>query len=212
MTVTRIFAIVATVSSLGIAAQRTAAQTSVVPRELPPASYAGRQYVDSRGCAFIRAGLDGAVRWVPRVTRDRRLVCGLQPTFAAGAPAPQQAPDAQAPGVLVLSPATLVARPGVPNRNPGAGRITERRAEPGLVGTVVTPANAAAKGVSQTTRVMPRHVYERRGQTLDVKVPEGYRSVWEDDRLNPRRTEQTLAGHARMKRIWTQTTPRDLVD
>ncbi|MEP2641164.1 hypothetical protein [Roseobacter sp.] len=215
MKITHGIAVLATAVILGFAGAGAQAQSGPTPQEQPPASFTGLQFVDSRGCAFIRAGQDGAVRWVPRVTRDRRQVCNLQPTVTAGVAAPRApAATVAAPQVLVLTPtssspaAPAVIRPSVPNRAPGAALP----AAPGLVGTVVTPQTAAAQGVSPTTRVLPRHLYEVQSKTQSVKVPDGYRSVWQDDRLNPRRGEQTLQGHGQMQQIWTKTAPRELAD
>lgn len=54
------------------------------PAELPSASFTGQQYVDSRGCVFMRAGFSGRTTWVPRIGRDRKPICNeVTPAEAA---------------------------------------------------------------------------------------------------------------------------------
>ncbi|MEM9579352.1 MAG: hypothetical protein AAF891_01595, partial [Pseudomonadota bacterium] len=65
-----------------LSAQSLARNTG--PAEIPPASFKGNQYVDSKGCVYIRAGVDGNTTWVPRVSRSRKVVCGLSPSLPAG--------------------------------------------------------------------------------------------------------------------------------
>jgi hypothetical protein len=74
------------------------AEAGPEPSELPPPDYAGQQYVDSRGCLFLRAGYGGQTLWVPRVTRGGQPLCGYPPsgqglaTDADPAPAPGASP------------------------------------------------------------------------------------------------------------------------
>lgn len=78
-----------------------------LPAEFPPADYDGNQYVDSAGCAFIRAGVSGVTNWVPRMSRAREQLCGFQPTFATP-PAPDPAPvTAEADPAPIAVPAAI---------------------------------------------------------------------------------------------------------
>ena len=326
MTLTKSIAMAVIVAALGVGGSQTQAQDSrSQPAEFPPSSYKGKQYVDSAGCVFIRAGIDGNVSWVPRMSRAREQICGFQPTNGvkvaeakveaaqtkvdpapakrpparvAEAPAPKAKPKAPvarpAPQKVVRRVAPAPARstapkvvretaprpvPVVPSKPvalaapapagfvtacPGASPLSQRymrrgngysvrcgpQAEPIVTGRlapsspqrgtapqpyrsagmmpgvaaaparIVAPAAVTApvvsakpaRAVGTQTRIVPKHVAINRVNTTNVKVPKGYRKVWEDDRLNPHRAEQTLEGRADMLLVWTQTLPRRLVN
>ena len=75
------------------------------PSNLPPAGFKGQQFVDSRGCIFLKAGYGGQVTWVARVSRDHKPLCGFPPTFG-----PQPAIEvAEAAAVAPAKPAPVAA-------------------------------------------------------------------------------------------------------
>jgi hypothetical protein len=246
MKITRIIAstLVITTSVLVTAAADADAQTVqnvAPPAETPPSSYTGKQYVDSRGCIYVRGGIDGAVTWVPRVGRDRRQICGYKPTAVAGATAAPSEP-ADAPVVAaapVENPAENIAAAEPENTQtttalpepqddpkpkakpqtvaaatsqlaPVAAKKPKRAAAPTVTTVAAASSGSGTVEVQQpqslaqlplTTRVVPRHVYENRQNVRTVKIPKGYRPVWDDDRLNPYRAERTLAPAVVQRRV-----------
>lgn len=370
----RIFAIAVLACQLMSGAAQAQRATTSAPAEFPPSSFNGLQYVDSRGCIYIRAGLSGAVNWVPRMNRAREHICNAQPTYAKGQvpvdqsrqsraaapevlvpkaepvqtaaagqarsavqapvsaaaatrtqaapkpaaaprPAPVQilrpasaAPVAKTPGgqtgsramgrqpmrtiagslpdptvpkqrnrvagaeartaamaappvyratrVLAPAPAVVQARhtarvSGASAREQGcrwasdisaqymrgAGvrcgpqKDTMARMARALPQIAVHAPQARATGVilparlaearqgsgpliiTSRTRIAPRHVWAMQRQVADLgPIPEGYRPVWEDDRLNPKRAHQTLEGKRMMELRWTRDLPRRLID
>jgi hypothetical protein len=71
---------VAVLSGLLLGLGSGAVLAELAPAETPPSSFRGQQYVDSKGCVFIRAGADGDVLWIPRVNRSGRQLCNEPPS------------------------------------------------------------------------------------------------------------------------------------
>ena len=159
------------------------------PAELPPASFEGRQFVDSRGCVFVRAGVDGATNWVPRVSRDRQPICGQTPSFPQRTVTVAEA----APVIITPQPApTQRAVRTVPNRT-----VSNQKYSP--------------QTVTRQERIVPKHVYDAQGDTLPP-IPKGYQRAWEDDRLNPHRAHQTRQGYRATQQVWSNTVPRVMLN
>ena len=106
-------AIVATLITSAASAQNLS--NANPPAEFPPSSFTANQYVDSRGCVFVRAGIGGTVDWVPRVTRGRQQLCGFQPTQVANTTTRAPTSLANVPNPLDTPVAGLEARPVTPS-------------------------------------------------------------------------------------------------
>lgn len=187
------------------------------PAEIPPTDYTGKEYVDSNGCIFVRAGLDGAVTWVPRVSSDRQLLCGYTPSLAS-APVPTPAPLTQpapepaprvvtAPPPATTTPAPTMVATNVVRTTPPPRTVTVH-APPAATRVVCTSQCGPGPYVlSDGTRVI--HV----PKPPAITPPPGYRMAFdpEDGRFNPYRGHVTPEGFVQMRLVWTAGVPRKLV-
>lgn len=143
-----------------------------------------------------------AVDPAPSIETDAKATPAPAQIAKSVASAPTASKSARSNKSLITKtdPNLVVLASGKPKRS--NGRTT--KAKNGETGGIIL--------VPWGTRVVPKHVYDNRRSGIRFKVPRGYNTVWEDDRLNPRRVEQTLEGYARTNLIWTKTVPRRLID
>lgn len=137
------------------------AQNGQSPAEMPPADFEGREYVDSRGCVFLRSTFGGQVTWVPRFGPDRQPICNGQTTLAA--------PQAPAVAPPVLEAATPAPAPVAPAPTP-------EPAQPSRVTTapVVAPvASAAPRQVEPVRRSAARSAAPRKATPARSTAPRG---------------------------------------
>lgn len=163
------------------------------PKNPPPASFAGTQFVDSRGCVYMRAGYDGTVTWVPRIDDAHKVLCGYQPTVIGGTALAVAVPPAVAPAAGPR-PVAVLAPPAPPK--PVAMSYS---------GLPLAPAPAPVTVVTVAPAAPPAPV------AVPLHIPAGYQAAWKDGRLNPLRAKGTAAGEAQMYSIWSHRAPMRLL-
>ncbi|MGV8986584.1 MAG: SPOR domain-containing protein [Cypionkella sp.] len=182
------------------------------PANPPPASFKGQQFIDSRGCLFLRAGFGRNVNWVARVNGIHKPICGMMPTGSAAAKAAvaaDMAPDVQASPLQTHSATAGAVAPAAPRTKDAnwAWLLGPAGQKPSPIVAVqaapvqVAPVQIAAPIVAapQPSRAVP-------------KPPKGWTLAWKDDRLNPRRAMGTALGQAEQDRVWQRTVPMVLTN
>ncbi|MEH6519827.1 SPOR domain-containing protein [Sulfitobacter sp.] len=178
MKFTKLIAMALVTSTVGAGALMAQTRPGSEPSEFPPTSYKGKQYVDTKGCVFIRAGIDGNVSWVPRVTRKRTGVCGFKPTFAGKVtePAPVQT-AAAAP--KITNPAPIVAPVAVVAPKPKPVRVAKvvPKPKPRVVRQVAKPPVPIVEKAVQSTPAPVRVVQTAQASTAGEAACEGVSSI-----------------------------------
>lgn len=141
MRISKLFTVVMLVAGVSVgAAIAKSLRNAGEPAEFPPRSYTAKQYVDSKGCVFVRAGVGGNVTWVPRISQKRQQICRQSPTFA----------KTRTPAVAAVAPVVKapVAKPA-PKRvlRAPAKTVVRSPAKPVVRAAVAAPAPTPRKVV-----------------------------------------------------------------
>jgi hypothetical protein len=158
------------------AIQGTMAQELRGPREVPGAEYAGQQYVDSAGCVFLRAGINGRVTWVARVDRERRQLCGYPSTGGSRVAA---APEVEAPAPAPV----VVSRKPVPQALGGPIDTVASVTTPPRIGRAARRPVAIRAPTAAPAAVEPPREALRGTVGCPSDAPFGERRVLPDGRL-----------------------------
>ncbi len=216
----RVWAVSAAFCLAALAALPASAQRGG-PAELPPPGFTGQQYVDSKGCLYVRAGFGGQTNWVARLGSNRRPLCGQPPTreamargaapVVAEAPRPASAaPARSATAAASVPPPSAPPVAGCPAHAPGGQRLAGGGGGAALVCTAPGVVISGARRGDPGRGVGPGAVVSD-PRMPEFTVPKGYRLAWKDDRLNPNRGRGTAEGAAAMGRIWTTDVPQGLL-
>ena len=154
------------------------------PVNFPPSSYKGKQFVDNNGCAFVRAGIDGRVNWIQRVSRSRKLLCGLKPTFSGAEANLAQAQSANAPVQITNNEAPAAAAPAPAPAPRVAAAKPAAAPKPAPKPVVAKPAPRVAPApqprvidATPTTRPAPQRVQQARIQPAPQRVQPVQRTI-----------------------------------